>query len=337
MNDRTQSVSIGDVISDPKDLDCGVPQGSVAGPLLFTLFSAPLQDIIASHGLQSVVYADDTQIYFIFHRKDRLSAVQKIESCVADIRSWCQKNGLVLNDGKTELMYFSSKFTTTEWKPEVKIGNSVIQPSQQARNLGVIMDPSFSMSSHVNNVCKSAMFGIRKISQIRQYLTQESTAKLVHAFVTSKLDSCNSLLFGLPERDLLKVQRVQNTAARLVLRVSRREHITPALESLHWLPIQQRVMYKILLITFKALNGMAPAFISDLLALYKPSRTLRSSSARQLCVAKASTKFYGERSYSFAAANLWNKLPADIRHSYSLVHFKSNLKTHFFRLHFYDS
>jgi hypothetical protein len=334
LNGRTQSVAIGNVLSKPVALKCGVPQGSVAGPLIFTLFSAPLQDIIASHGLQSVVYADDTQIYFIFNPADRRLAVQKIEACVADIRSWCQKNMLVLNDGKTELMYFSSKFITTDWKPALKIGNAVIQPSQQARNLGVIMDPSLSMSVHVSNVCKSAMFGIRKIGQIRQYLTQESTAKLIHAFVTSKLDSCNSLLFGLPERELAKIQRVQNTAARLVLRVSRREHITPALESLHWLPIQQRAVYKILLITFKALKGMAPVFISDLLALYKPTRVLRSSSAYQLSVIKSSTKFYGERSYAFAAANLWNKLPASIRHASSLGIFKSKLKTHLFQLHF---
>ena len=253
LNGRTQSVAIGNVLSDPVDLNCGVPQGSVADPLIFTLFSAPLQDIIESHGLQSVVYADDTQIYFTFPPKDRLLAVQKIESCVADIRSWCQRNWLVLNDGKTELMYITSKFirNRTEWKPAIKIGNAIIQPSPLARNLGVIMDSSLNMSSHVNNVCKSAMFGIRNIGQIRQYLTQDSTAKLIHAFVTSKLDSCNSLLFGLMDRDVMKVQRVQNTAARLVLRVISTWNITPALESLHWLPIQQRAVYKILLITFK--------------------------------------------------------------------------------------
>ena len=336
LSGRTQSIAIGNVLSDPVDLNCGVPQGSVAGPLIFTLFSAPLQDIIESHGLQSVVYADDTQIYFTFPPRDRLLAVQKIESCVADIRSWCQRNWLVLNDGKTELMYFTSKFirNRTEWKPAIKIGNAIIQPSPLARNLGVIMDSSLNMSSHVNNVCKSAMFGIRKIGQIRQYLTQDSTAKLIHAFVTSKLDSCNSLLFGLMDRDVMKVQRVQNTAARLVLRVSRREHITPALESLHWLPIQQRAVYKILLITFKALRGMAPAFISDLLALYKPSRVLRSSSDCQLRVIKSSTKFYGERSYAFAAAKLWNKLPTSIRHATNPGIFKAKLKTHLFQLHF---
>ena len=196
------------------------------------------------------------------------------------------------------------------------------------------MDSSLSMTVHVNNVCQSALFGIRKIGQIRQYLTQKSTARLVHAYVTSKLDSCNSLLFGLPDRELMKVQRVQNIAARLVLRVSRREHITPVLESLHWLPIEQRTVYKILLITFKALKGMAPIFISDMLALYKPTRVLRSSSDCRLNVVNCSTNFYGKRSYVVAAANLWNNIPANIRHAPSLGISKSKLKTHLFKLHY---
>ena len=121
LDSRTQSVAIGNVLSDPVALTCGVPQGSVAGPLIFTLFSAPLQDIISSHSLQSVVYTDDTQIYITFHPDDRHIAIQKIEACVADIRSWCQKNWLVLNDGKTELMHFLSKFIKTEWKPLLKM------------------------------------------------------------------------------------------------------------------------------------------------------------------------------------------------------------------------
>ena len=107
---RTQSVVICDVSSDPVLLDCGVPQGSVAGPLAFTLFSAPLQDIIESHGVNSVIYADDTQLFVTFPPKDRLQAIKKIEACIADIRSWCQLNKLVLNDSKTELIYRSSKF-----------------------------------------------------------------------------------------------------------------------------------------------------------------------------------------------------------------------------------
>ena len=196
------------------------------------------------------------------------------------------------------------------------------------------MDSNLSMSDHVIKVCKGALAGIRKIGHIRNYLTEDVNVKLVHAFVTSKLDSCNSLLFGLPDHEIQKVQRVQNTAARLVLRVSRRQHITPSLEKLHWLPVKQRSVYKILLLTYKALNGMAPEFISDLVQLYVPTRVLRSSSECRLILPSSSTKFYGDRSFAYAAASLWNSLPNCVRHSSSLGIFKSKLKTHLFIQHF---
>ncbi len=149
--------------------------------------------------------------------------------------------------------------------------------------------------------------------------------------MTSKLDSCNSLLYGLPECDIVKVQRVQNTAARLVLRIPRHEHITPALVELHWLPVRQRIVYKILLITYKALHDMAPEFITNLIQRYVPTRSLRSASACRLVVKRTLTKTYGDRSYVSAAANLWNDLPITIRQAPSLSVFKSHLKTHLFK------
>ena len=148
----------------------------------------------------------DTQLFVTFLPKDRLQAIKKIEACIADIRPWCQFNNFVLNDSKTELIYCSSKFVESSWEPSIKIGDATILPSARARNLGVITDSTLSMGDHVNNVCKGALAGIRKIGQIRSYLTEDATVKLVHAFVTSRLDSCNSLLFGLPDHDIRKVQ-----------------------------------------------------------------------------------------------------------------------------------
>ena len=138
----------------------------------------------------------------------------------------------------------------------------------------------------------------------------------------------------LQEQDIMKVQRVENTAARLVLRVPRHEYITPALEELHWLPIRQWINYKILLMIYKALNGMAPELISDLIQLYVPARSLRSSSVSRLEAPYSITKFYGERAYASAAAHLWNSLPKNIRQAPSLTTFKSLLKAHLFRQHF---
>ncbi len=269
----TQHVVIDSVFPDLVELQCGVPHGSVAGPVLFILFSAPLQDIVASHGIKSVVYADDTQLLITFKPEDRDSAVRKMDLCIEDIRSWCNQNVLGLNDSETELMLFSSKFSNSSWTPQLSIGDSVIKPSSNARNLGAVTDPSVDMSLHINSVCKSTLAGIRKIGKIRHYLNQESTLRLVHAFAISKLDTCNFLTFGLPDRqtsNITKIQHVQRTAAR----VPRHQHITPMLQQLHWLPLKHMTAYKIPLIAFKALRGLAPVYIADLICVHVPPRSL---------------------------------------------------------------
>ena len=109
---------------------------------------------------------------------------------------------------------------------------------------------------------------IRKISKIRQYLDYDTATRLVHALVTSRLDSCNSLLYGLPDKDLAKLQRIQNIAARLICRIPPSQHITPILQNLHWLPVNIRIAYKINLLTYKSKAGLSPTYLSNLLLCY---------------------------------------------------------------------
>ena len=335
---RTQSVLISNVNSDSHNLWCGVPQGSVAGPLEFILFSAPLQDVISAHGVSCMCYADDTQLYLTFDPADSATAVSKIEACIHDVKSWAVQNKLVLNDSKTEIIYFSSRFARHDPTPTFTIGTSHIVPSLVAKNLGVSMDSALNMTHQIDYVCKIALIAVRKIGKIRRYLDYNTTIRLVHALITSRLDSCNSLLYGLPDKNLTKLQRVQNTAARLVSCVSRSHHITPILHNLHWLPINFRIIYKILLITFKAYHGLAPTYLTDLIHHYTPTRTLRSSTQSLLeCTQRITSKYYGERSFSYAASFLWNNLPLNIRTSHNVDTFKSRLKTHLFKLAFPDS
>ncbi|XP_072017823.1 uncharacterized protein [Amphiura filiformis] len=192
------------------------------------------------------------------------------------------------------------------------------------------------MSKHVSSVCKSASFALYKIGRLRSFLDQPSTEKLVHAFITSRLDNCNSLLFGLPNSELDKLQRIQNSAARLVTRVKGRCHMKPVLRQLHWLPVKKRIIFKILLLnTYKAIHGFAPDYIKEIIVVRKPTRTLRSSSEVLLKpppVTSLKTATYGYRAFSSSAPSLWNKLPPFIRGSKSIEQFKTSLKTHLFTL-----
>ena len=186
----------------------------------------------------------------------------------------------------------------------------------------------------MSSVCKSALFHLRNIAKIRMYLTFESTKTLVHAYVTCRLDNCNSLLLGSPDYIIQKLQRVQNCAARLVAGQPRAAHIRPVLKELHWLPVEQRITFKVLLLTFKALNNLAPPYLSQLIVPYNPTRNLRSAGKHLLEVPNVRLKSYGDRAFSVAAPKQWNDIPLDIKLSGSVDVFKSRLKTYLFRLAF---
>ena len=190
-----------------------------------------------------------------------------------------------------------------------------------------------ALEHHVANICRAAYFHLHSIGRIRRYIDQQSAKQLVHALVISRLDGCNSLLFGLPATLLQKLQRVQNSCARSILCRGKREHVTPMLRELHWLPIESRIRYKVLLLAFKCQHGLAPEYLSELLTVYSPPRSLRSSAQLQLVQPTARTKT-GERAFSHAAPTLWNKLPTSVRQCASVASFKVSLKTHLFREHF---
>ena len=144
---------------------------------------------------------------------------------------------------------------------------------------------------HINNTCKVAFYYIHNIRRIRKYLSIETTRTLVHAVVIGRLDYCNSLLYGLPMKSISKLQRVKNAAARLITNTPRYDHVTPVLRSLHWLPVKERVTFKILTLSFKAIHGLAPDYIQSLVTLQCPSRySLRRNNERFL-------KPYGKKNF----------------------------------------
>ena len=177
--------------------------------------------------------------------------MSNIERCVHGIDHWMLVNRLKLNKDNTELLVISAKPLPRPVLQEISVFNETIRSAQKARNIGVIFDNHFHFNNHVASICKSSFYHLRNISYIRKYLSSTTTETLVHAFISSKLDHCNSLLCGLPNYQIKKLQHFQNTAARLITLSRKHEHVGPILLNLHWLPIHYRIMFKILLITYK--------------------------------------------------------------------------------------
>ena len=331
ITDRYQKVKIGDRLSPPRHLCTGVPQGSVLGPVLFSLYIAELSDVIRQHGVHFHHYADDTQLLLSFDKDDTQHAFGRMETCIADVNKWLTTHQLKLNCDKTEFIVFHSRFSNiTPVFPSLSVGSDTVNISTTVRDLGAFFDRTMSLEHHVLTLCRSANWQLRRISRLRKYLDNKTCEILVHAFVTSKLDFLNSLLIGLPDTILHKLQKIQNTAARIVRGKGRKFHATPLLKDLHWLPISYRIKYKILLLAFRAHRMDEPVYLSNCISPYIPTRNLRSSGQSYLTIPKPRLKTYGYRSFEYTAASLWNQLPDNILTCTELSTFKCSLKTYFF-------
>ncbi len=202
LKDRTQFVSVSDAQSTAAPLSKGVPQGSVLGPIFFTIYMLPPGDIVRRYGMSFHLYADDTQLYLSFDTKDpdsKGNANLKLESCITEIRSWMLANRLKLNDDKTEYLQFLPHLKDKSPTTPITIGTESIDMSLSAKNLGILFGSNLSLLSHINTVTKAAYFQLNKISRVKRYLTPQALRIAVHALISSKVDYCNSLLFGLPK------------------------------------------------------------------------------------------------------------------------------------------
>ena len=182
-----------------------------------------------------------------------------------------------------------------------------------------------------SNNLSSIIQGPYHLFVFHKYLSKQTCLKLMYSTLSAKLDYCNSLLYGLPDSYIRLLQRAQNSAARLITQTKKMDHITPILRQLHWLPVIYRIQFKILLLTYKSLNGLAPSYLTELIHYNNPGRSLRSSNKVTLKVPRTRLKSYGDRSFSYCSPTLWNQLPADIRLAPNIGIFRSKLKTHLFK------
>jgi fibrillarin-like rRNA methylase len=327
---RTQYVKIGSERSNISPLTVGVPQGSVLGPFLFSVYVSPIAELISSYGIKFHQYADDTQLYTAVKSGSDASSIRNLELCSCAVRDWFAQNGMLLNPDKSEVLLIARKSNAQSFAggSGVSVAGSDITFSVNLKSLGVTLDQNLSFNNHVQNIVKASNFHIRALRHIRPYLNKEVANTVACSIVSTRLDYCNSLLYGTTAANIQKLQRIQNTLARVVVGARRRDSITPILQDLHWLPIEQRITYKVALITHKVLQERQPQYLAELAVKYQPSRQLRSSTQCRLAKPSGLKSKLGRQAFSTASEEVWNTLPVKLRETSHLQTFKKNLKTH---------
>ena len=289
------------------------------------MYIKPLSAIIDSHSIKHHSFADDLQLQIsvppdrISVPPDRISELlHSIQSCISDVKAWATANMLKLNDSMTELMLFTSKRTKhlQNLPTSITIGNAQNLFKQFVKNLGFALDCHLTMNAHVSNIARTCYFELRRLASVRRFLTSTATATLVSASVLSRIDYCNSLLFGSTHDVTSHLQQKQNYAARVILRLPKSSSITIHLKSLHWLPVKVRSTYKIACLCYHCHSSTAPSYVADMLHK-KPlhSRNTRSSSHTMPLLNRSahSKATLGDRSFSLASSSVWNFIPNDVR------------------------
>jgi len=249
--------------------------------------------------------------------EDHSDAVDRLTSCIIRVRDWMARNRLKLNEEKTQVIWLGRPTRQQLDKVMVQtleLQNATVPFSSVVNDLGVLFDSELTMANQIAALGRSCFFHLRRLRSLKQSLTPDANKTLVHAFVSNRLDCCNSLLAGVSNQLLQRLQVVQNAAARLVTGARRSEHTSPILRDLYWLPVRQRIVLKTAVLAYKCQHDMAPEYLQ---VYCQPTsavacRRLRSAESGRLAVPCTMTS-YGDRSFAVQGPRLWNSLPAELR------------------------
>ena len=324
LSGRFQAVVVNGIMSEWLTVTCGVPQGSVLGPILFNIYCRHIDNVFKDCGFVSSSYADDNSALMSFALFNQFNTLYNdVPHCLEKLKEYMLGNNLKINETKTEIIVFGNM----KFKQQVTLHGTFLKSgdcirfADTVKHLGVLFDSLLTFDSHFQKVTAASYSSLRRISSIKNCLSKSNLETLIHAFISSQLDYCNILFVNLPKTVLRKLQRIQNAAIRLIFRVRSRHPVSTFFSELHWLSVEQRVVFKCLLMVYKCIYGLAPNALQNLIVV-------RNQSNLTLQNIFFNRSKYGKRAFIYYASRYWNNIPANIRCINNISLFKTALKSY---------
>ena len=328
---RTQQVKIGSVVSESGLITHGVPQGSILGPVLFNIYLNDLPTIPNFGDLES--YVDDSKLYLSFPIKYVSEVMWNINEDLSKITAWCCHNSLLINPDKTKVLVLGTSKMLQRLPDDfhVTLIEKRITPTISARDLGIQFDSTLSFNEHIANTVSTCIAILCQINRVKHLFDPRMLESIISFLVFSKLYYCSNVWSSTSKKNIERLQKVQNFAARIITGTQKYEHITPILKQLNWLPVSDMLKYFVGVLAFKCLNGLAPDYLNsyfqERLSLHD-----RNTRNKQKLNIPAYRSAAGQRTFEYRAVSLWNSLPCNITVHDNSKDFKSKLYNYLFEL-----
>ena len=330
LSQREQVVKIQNTLSIPLPVTVGVPQGSIMGPVLFTLYVNDLFRV--PKYCEPLGYVDDTKLLLGFPSSKLYDVISAVNEDLKEISSWCCRNSLLINPDKTKLLYVGVPQLMRILPailPSATMLGTEIRPVAVAKDLGVHIDCHLNFNEHITKTVSDCIFKLSRVNRIKHLLDQKTLIYLMNAFVFSKLFYCSTVWSSTSKKNVRKLQLVQNYACRIVAGLRKYDHISEALKSLKWLNVEDKLRFNDSVMVYKCMNNLTPGYLSERFQLRSKihQRNTRQNNDLTLPKCRLAT---GQRAFAFRGAKIYNHLSNHIRDTESLSVFKKRLFNNLF-------